>query len=202
MLLKIKESTTESEDEEEVFIKKFRHTNNKQQQHEPQDPDALLNDNSVKARQQLIMNGPQDLLYCSKTNLDKTFSSSKLNLNKATTQSTAFNTTKPAPSEFNNQLSSLANQVSRICSKSYTKIPEIINNNQIDLTNNSTPAGTVSANCQMPNSTAHTSIQMKSSQNNLNSINIPMSKSVIVTSSDNTNYKRMTRSSMSRQNSK
>jgi hypothetical protein len=145
------------------------------------------------------MNGPRDLLYCSKTNLDKTFSNSKVNLSTKT-QSAVVN--NKSAFEFNNQLSSLANQVSRICSKSYTKIPEIVNN-QIDLTNY-TIAGTVNTQCQMPNNhiTTNTSIQIKSSQNNLNNISMPMSKSVIVTSSDNTNYKRMTRSSMSRQNSK
>ena len=91
---------------------------------------------------------------------------------------------------FTTQITNLATQVSRICSKSYTKIPEILNPNDTKITLNNTLINT-SINANTKSSTA-----------NLNNINIPMSKSVIVTSSDNANYKRMTRSSMSRQNSK
>jgi len=191
---KFDDSTTESESDSEqqqqqqddsIFIRNFKHTNQKLQEmneipanHHHQN--LLFNDNSVKARQQLIHNGPQDLLYCSKTNLDKTVSNSKTNLKSSNSKLDAFTT----------QITNLATQVSRICSKSYTKIPEILNPNDTKIPLNNTLINT-------SNNT-----NTKSSTTNLNNINIPMSKSVIVTSSDNSNYKRMTRSSMSRQNSK
>ena len=87
-------------------------------------------------------------------------------------------------------------QRNRICSRSYTKIT---NENSIASDNSGNNTSLVGEN-ELDNDGPKSPSLSKNSNANLN--NIPMSKSVIVTSSDSSNYKRMTRSTISRQNSK
>ena len=182
---------------------------------------ASLNgsDSAVKVRQ-VIASGPQDLLYISKTSLEKSDSSSLVK--KSNTDKTSARNSETDSSSQNASISNLTSisnlinnssslsQTSRICSKSYTKIPEMVNNCP-NITNIviDPPAPVVKpivpsrerrlSNAQL-NDGEMTVKQLRTSSSNIN--NLPMSRSAIVTSSDASNYKRMTRSSISRQNSK
>lgn len=145
-------------------------------------------ESSFKARQ-LISSGPQDFLYVSTSNSTNTSHTSNTNINETLNSSKASslsikNNEFIATKQNTSPIPSLIQQAGRIDSKSYTKIPEIINDSSkiiriVDITN---------------------------SEHNSNEYNpangIPLSKSVIVTSSDKNNYSRMTRSSISRNNSK
>lgn len=156
----IDDSTSESEDDEEI-TRMVESDTNRLKSYENVNTSANHSENSsmYKARQ-MTTSGPQDFLYVS---------------------TTTNSTTPPPPAPINDkeiplnlQFPTILQQTSRIDSKSYTKIPEIVNeSNRIRVNIDEIPP-----------------------------INIPMSKSVIVTASDKANFNRMTRSSMSRNNSK
>ncbi len=193
----LEDSSTESEDED------YTPTGIKQQSRRLSTntdllPSVSINlDTSIKVRQ--LVSKPQDLLYCHYAALENTNNIppttpigttphiSHTTHNKEDNLKEISTNTLMNSSEF-----TLASR--RICSRSYTKIPDL---KQQDFENGNgcgkekdekTPTTTV--------------ITTTNRESNLNLNSIPMSKSVIVTASDSSNYKRMTRSTISRQTSK
>lgn len=152
------DSSSESEEDEEITRMVEQDTNQLKSYENLISPVSSNNqnsnsqlDSSYKARQ-MITSGPQDLLFVSTST-----SNASTEINIKTSQTIKI--ISPLPG--------LIQQSSRIDSKSYTKIPEIID----------------------------------PKKSNIDCSNIPMSKSVIVQSVDRNNS-RMTRSSISRHNSK
>jgi len=132
---------------------------------------SSTNNNSNKARQ-LTTTGPQDFLFVS-TNTNS-------NINNS------INYSPNQPNNNNNANETNLLQSSRICSKSYTKIPDVIKDS-----------------CMATSKIAekkNNQDEKHGSNTYLN--NMSMSKSVIVTASDKTNFNRMTRSTMSRNTSR
>lgn len=119
------------------------------------------NSSSNKARQ-LTTTGPQDFLFVSTNANNNSHNYSPNNINET------------------NLL-----QSSRICSKSYTKIPDVIKDS-----------------CMATNKITEKKINPDDHASNSYLNNIAMSKSVIVTASDKTTFNRMTRSTMSRNTSR
>lgn len=124
------------------------------------------NNNSNKARQ-LTTTGPQDFLFVS-TNANNNNS-----LNYSSNQTN------------NSNVETNLLQSSRICSKSYTKIPDVIKDS-----------------CMATNKIVEKKNDSDARSSNSYLNNISMSKSVIVTASDKNNFNRMTRSTMSRNTSR
>ena len=155
-------------------------------------------ESSIKVRQ-LISKGPQDLLYCSYTNLDEKsdsiFDLSKLDnpiyKNSNDVKDNLEDLEEISINTVNIELVAAneheITEPRRICSRSYTKITDFVNNRE-----------NYGCDTQPPVKSFENQI-LKTSNLNINGA--PMSKSVIVTSSSSS-YKRMTRSTISRQNSK
>jgi hypothetical protein len=217
-------------------------------------------ENIFKARQ-LIANGPQDLLYAAYSPATEmsTHQKSTSNTSNSDLNVEAFmefmRPVIPAPVTAPHQATLMMNtenvsnliQTSRVCSKSYTKIPaevaneaqnqpqqkvkiEVVDAKSVAKTSNAVVNSSVSATTYAPPArivtsltpsmtrrarphrssksdlAAHQNKAMESSTENLNDssafTSLPMSKSAIVTTTDKSSYARMTRSSMSRQNSK
>lgn len=158
------------------------------------------NSSGYKARQ-LITNGPQDFLYVS-THVDSG-TTTEGSLNGETSSSSAVIngvvTTVVRQETPNNSLI----QTSRICSKSYTKIPEIVGDASVKIRlNGEVKHQNQQQLPQSQNSSSKQKLTNNDSTNSYELTNIPMSKSVIVTASDKYNFNRMTMSSISRHNSK
>jgi len=185
----LEDSSTESEDED------YNPAGLQHKQRNPLDNTELMTsisvnlDTSVKVRQ--LVSKPQDLLYCPYGGLvdagslqaSTTITTTQTVLRKEPNLKEISTNTLMTSSEYSG-----GSQASRrICSRSYTKIPELLQQNSEN------------GNEEKDEGVKKTGTNRMS---NLNLSSIPMSKSVIVTASDSSNYKRMTRSTMSRQTSK
>lgn len=153
---------------------------------EQNETDLKYFDSSYKARQ-ITTNGPQELLFGSldTTKMENNCHAQSINLNRT-----------PRNLNESHQLN-LSLQSSRICSKSYTKIPDLLKDSC--LINKILPV--IDSSSTYPEHRNQSLTHKNTSNTNLNS-SISMSKSVIVTSSDKPNFNRMTRSSISRQSSR
>jgi hypothetical protein len=154
--------------------------------HEQNQIDMKFLDSSCKARQ-VTTNGPQELLYCSfeTTKIENNFQAISKN-------------SDGAPINLNeSRQSNLSLQSSRICSKSYTKIPDLVKDSCL-INKNLPVIDSSSSYSEHRNSSLS---QKTISNTNLNN-SLSMSKSVIVTPSEKSNFNRMTRSSISRQSSR
>lgn len=158
-----------------------------------------------KARQ-LITNGPQDFLYVSTTNDSASINGTittdgSVNGDTCCLIAPSINAATDSRQAMVSSTSNLV-QTSRICSKSYTKIPEIVNESnrvKINVVEPSSRGGTTVA--KQPQQQQQP-VDSTATTNTYDLNNIPMSRSVIVTSSDKNNFNRMTMSSISRHNSK